>query len=918
MFGHQRSASARRRLIGLSKSEGMMPGTFHSKRILQVSILALVGVVGLSSWRSSIKAADYPAPPSPKEYNVELRYQIYADLHQRITQFQDLVRYLESIGFRKKPAADPKAEIADPRQTRMEGTIAAGQVRQILLDRHMKALLLIPTGLKLPEDGPKPVKVQLELVSGLPIERQRLLADQVLDKLRLLDFRKAIGYDHRGHTRLVGWIPMGNLQVLLQDLRWQPADWLAPEIPLADVPVPLRNQSPILITEVLAEPQGSPQEPPALAPFRPEDNSQKIAPNLRHLTAQEEAVKATRMQVILTYTPDEFEITWRREIIVAAPGIVIEGRLGSVVTVVGPPKMAVALSALPIVSAIRLPVPAMSSLRSVAVRAGDTQAIIQNSGIARLHLQGKKGQGVRVAVIDGDFRGYEKLKGKGLPASTQYVDFTAERNSTIVPDPFPGDPQAIGQGTQFAWVLALAAPEVHLTLIRVDPSCPYQVVQAARLIRGDVFRSDSLAQRDDELTVEKARLRSRREDLRLERKAVLDDFRQDEELDRDIVERRKAYFKKLAQLEADERAFQQKLERFIKANEDQRALKGIQVVTCSLVWNEGYPLGGASAISRFLNDAPFPALWFEPAGNQRGQAWAGPFRDMDGNGVMEFAPVGTPLHPDRWTSELNFLAWQPFAKKRSLEMPAKAAIRISIQWQEVHDPEFALQGDDVYREPLAKLGLAVLRQRDAAGAQLPADDLEWIARSQGTPLRIESRPDSAVYEQVLEFSVPAAGRYALQVEGQVHMGTRPPNAPSLPGIEKNWELHPRIFVEVVDEPSRLIGRPVWLDYFTDLGTIGVPSDARGSITLGAADAAGKPESFSSPGPPMHLELLVKPDALAFDQIKVEPGTGPVAFGTGLATAFAAGQAAALLSGHMPIDKVQALFHLQNGRILRLP
>src|SRR5260370_40641300 len=93
----------------------------------------------------------------------------------------------------------------------------------------------------------------------------------------------------------------------------------------------------------------------------------------------------------------------------------------------------------------------------------------------------------------------------------------------------------------------------------------------------------------------------------------------------------------------------------------------------------------------------------------------------------------------------------------ALPISAKATIRISIEWQEVHDPEFALQGDDVYREPLAKLGLAVFRQRDPAGAQLPADDFEWIARAQRLPLRSVSRPGSAGYGQVLEVSLPPAG-----------------------------------------------------------------------------------------------------------------------------------------------------------------
>ena len=556
----------------------------------------------------------------------------------------------------------------------------------------------------------------------------------------------------------------------------------------------------------------------------------------------------------------------------------------------------------------------MSSLRSATVANADNQAALQATAMSRYHAQGKKGKGVRVAVIDGDFRGFEKLKGQALPAKTRYVDFTAERNPTLLPDPFPGDAQGIGQGTQLAQALILAAPDADLTLIRIDPACPYQVVAAAQLIRGDALRSDSLVQRDAELNFEIAGLRTRREDLRQERRAVLDEFRQDEE----HIERRNAYFKKQAELEDAERDYQQKLQRFYKILEDERGLKGIHIVACSLVWNDGYPLGSASLISRFFNDTPYPALWFTPAGNQRGQTWIGLFHDVDGNGVMEFSPPGTALSSQRWTPELNFLAWQPFGKDRGLDLPAKANVRISIQWQEVHEPEFAQQGDDVYREPLAKLSVLVLRQRDPTGAKLPADDMELIARSQGLPLRIENLPDSATYEQIVEFTVPSAGRFALRVEGQVHPSARPITAPTLPAIERNWELQPRIFVDVVDQPSRLAGRPVWLDYVTNAGTMGVPSDARGLITVGAADNSGRPESFSSPGPPPYLELLLKPDLFTSDRLRVETGGGPAAYGSGLAAAFAAGQAAALLNSHVPLERADAFFHSQRGKFLRLP
>ena len=84
------------------------------------------------------------------------------------------------------------------------------------------------------------------------------------------------------------------------------------------------------------------------------------------------------------------------------------------------------------------------------------------------------------------------------------------------------------------------------------------------------------------------------------------------------------------------------------------------------------PTGGLTvqeerALSRYFDDRPFrAALWFQSVGNTRGQSWAGLFRDVDGNGVLEFAAAGPdskdgmsrPL-PGRWTSELNFLSWQP-------------------------------------------------------------------------------------------------------------------------------------------------------------------------------------------------------------------------------------------------------------------
>src|SRR5207253_10892926 len=143
------------------------------------------------------------------------------------------------------------------------------------------------------------------------------------------------------------------------------------------------------------------------------------------------------------------------------------------------------------------------------------------------------------------------------------------------------------------------------------------------------------------------------------------------------------------------------------------------------------------------------AWWLQAAGETNHQAWAGLFHDSDGNGIMEFAPAGTPLKPGRWTPELNFLAWQPAAGMLTPELP-ETKLRISIQWREPHDPSFWQQGEDLYREPLADLRLLVLRQRDPAGSKLPADDMEIVARSDGVAQRLDNQPSSAAYEQVVE------------------------------------------------------------------------------------------------------------------------------------------------------------------------
>src|SRR5205807_1808534 len=118
------------------------------------------------------------------------------------------------------------------------------------------------------------------------------------------------------------------------------------------------------------------------------------------------------------------------------------------------------------------------------------------------------------------------------------------------------------------------------------------------------------------------------------------------------------------------------------------------------------------------------------------------------------------------------------------------------------------------------------------------------------------------------FTVETSGRYALRVEGRLPESTRPASEPTLPVLQKSWELWPRIFVQALDEPTRTAGRAVFLDYPTPLGTVGMPADARRLITVAAADLAGRLQAFSASGPALRLELLAKPEILAPDGLRV--------------------------------------------------
>jgi hypothetical protein len=959
----------------------MHPGTDRSRHFCAPAVAGmLVAALGLAP--AAVLAQPRPAfPPPPATYDAAVRYRIDAARDQHVAQFDALVAHLEKLGFEFTPPLDelPPTIRENPYRDLLKGLIPAGNARKILDSPAVASVLLRPPAFKLPEKADQPVAVQMELVSGFLPTKQLALVDQVRVLLQHFGFEESTGYDNRGytgqpHTRLRGTIPVGQLDILLSDLRRQPTGWLAAGIDPADLPVPLRGAAPILMTEVL--PDASPPSEPLGPPERGDDALEKIGPGLWALLNKKGGeAQAVRLEIVLATTPAPGDEGWRQALQRAAPSLVYEGRLGQFVTAVAGVGEARALAALPTVSVVRLPRPPLTPLTPAAAKGDDARAL-RESGLEALHQGGARGQGARVAVVDSDFRGLAALvQSKRLPATTALVDLTAHRNPHILPDPEPQDGLTVGHGTHCALAVALAAPRAEITLIRIDAGAPYMLKEVSDLIRQGRPLSPSLVRRSDELIAERANLRLRRAEVMRERRLILENFEDEKEAQERygflgpvrawVFSPHEWHYLRLAELERDEAAFRMRYERFRELLARVRGLQGIQVVVSTLVWNERQPLGGRSPLVRLFDTVlpsdesgaappasaaatqktgqPHAPLWLTPAGNTRGQVWTGMFRDADANGVMEFTGAEVPLPADLWTRELAFLAWQPLAGARQLDLPAKTKLRVAVQWTEVHDPDYFLRrGEpDLYLQPLARLRLTVLRQRDSQAKLLPADDFEVVARSWDRPQRLDNYPGSATYELAVEFTADSAGRYALQLEkqgkaqwilvparrgdqyllrqvtGLAPTGIRPPGTATLPALELHDQLEPRFFIQAVGGGKTGLGRPVFRDFATDVGTVGTPADARRLITVGAAGLDRRAEAYSAPGPPPHVELFVTPRILAFGSLDLGVGGKGPAFGTDLAASFAAGATACLLSAGWSADEIRAQLLRGQRQLLRV-
>ena len=838
---------------------------------------------------------------------MQIRYRIRADRDERIRQYRVLEKHLAGLGFvdARKDDPDRDLDILDPNAERFTGTVPGAKVLDILNDVRVQSILFAPAGFAYPDAPEKPVAIRIGLRTGLlgPIQQQ--LHGQTVAHLAQLGFSEALGYDTKGYTIIRGVIPLKNLDLLVKDIRTEPSGWFLSVTPANQLPVPLRDRNPLRWTEVLPIAEFAPAfAPPPVLPVQ-----LKYTADLRAVLLDPAAKDAPiRVEVIFEERVENLaalRIRFGGRYI----GASIDGIIGNVVSVRLPrASMAETIALEPGVLGVRLPRQGTETIATLPAGKGvSLPDAMKAAKLDELHKLGYTGAGMKVILIGSDFTGAEKLIGTELPKGTQIVDLTTELTPELLPE--KPDPARLGTGTSAARALTAVAPDAELILVRIDPGCFFHLNTIIKLSRGELQYTDAIQVRVAELGRRSAVLDRDRSNAISLYKAAFADLS-----DNDVA----VALRKKAKADLDAIFVREKelgiiINRFnAYQKEITTALRGAHLIVNTLVWESGYPLDAmnefAGTLDKLSSTLPprvvkpttvlkSPLVWVQAASNAGASVWGGPFLDANRDGLMEFVPPGTKLPADNWSPQLNFLGTRTVTGELSPEIAKDAKLRVVVQWREPADPNFP--ENDIPEYPLT---LRLLRQIDPTGEKRSSDEMEEVARSVSVPNVIYRTRTFLVFEQMVEYTVPAPGRFALAIES----ATLPP--PLLPALRRDVEIHPRVAIETVGTAA---GDPrvVFRSYTNFTAGVGTPGDALGSVTIGT-DTPG-----SQIGGGTGLLLRGKPDVTGPDGFAF----GPQAVGgQGMATAFAGGAATILLQARAAAPNVFKSAGIEDGKSLVIP
>lgn len=743
-----------------------------------VSLFLFLGLLALAQ-----------AQPPAATYLVQMRYKIDADLQQRYAFYKQMLARFQSAGF--TPAQGrPREELYGDR---LAGSIPSTGIGSLRLEKFVRTAVLVPAGYALPTDIEKTVLVRLELALTGP-DRQRELADLARQQLKPMGFVENEGYDHQGHTRILGRLPGPALDVLLKDTMEVtiPSSFKTTSVTALKAPL-------IRLAIVIAE-----SAPPAPDVARPvpapagKEYLDKISPDLKAFLAkvpESDLDKFTRIELVLrtaTYSDN-----LRNSLAHSEAFFSTEGSFGPIVTGLTTPSRITALAQHADISTVRLPQAAKPiglSYETIVLggELGRTSAITPVNYVAPRPAR-------RLLFVGDDFRGYQKLIGEGLPKQTRLIDVTAELSVELQPQAEAAG-EGIGRSAQLAKEFLANHPHDEVILARINSTTPFQLQQLGEATLGKPWNTGVFLARKEEWRDAGVRLESERLELRVMRRRIQGDFT----LDEATKAKRDEHRTRQTALDAADKnhfALGQRIDKFLA---DMRDLRGMTSVCVGLQWDQGYTdLPGSAPHLRFVtSDVLRACTWYQIVSSRPYQVWTNLYRDSDGDQVMEFTTNTKNPRPD-----LAFLAWKPAkAGSNELILPENAVVEVTLNWFEVHA---AANGSlDVYRKPLAHLSINVLKQRDPTGLKLPLDTFEVVARSPVLADRVENNNRGSHYQSTLRFTVPAGGgRYALQVVGQT------PSSTSFASVDskstERSEIHPKITLDVIDPARKAEGRVVF-------------------------------------------------------------------------------------------------------------
>jgi hypothetical protein len=808
-------------------------------------------------------------PAKPEKYRVDFRYKLPAGRDARVPEFRELSTALKKLGFVPDERDDAELDQFDPTAERLGGVLPSASAMELLNLSAIKTIVLRDEKSQLSEDAQKLVQIRATISTGLDPAQQQLFHEQVQAQLGRVGFQPLSGFDHQNFSLLRGSIPSGKVAELLRDLRDQPSGWFLSEVPRDQLNPPLRDVLPIRLVELLPDIDFGPVAAPLSAvPEKLQANNYNRDLQA-YLSDTANDGKPMRVELVFLSPVPDGAIALRDSLRLLAPTSQLEGVYGSIAVV-----SVKNLTDLPTLSkfanVVSLRLPRLAADQPNPSTASPPIAnSLAASNLSQLHAIGYQGDRTRVVVLATDFAGLKQQIGTKLPADTELIDLTAELSASLEPRPLGGDTL----GTECALAVQASAPLAKLILVRLDPIAVHQLITVGKATLGNTTPSIALQNQRERMIAEAERLAIERDIANEEYRKAFNDLSDDEK----PTKRREAAIATVKKIQEFEKAFKAKFDRLTLLGSQLAKLRGADVVVNTLVWEDGYAHDSLSDISTFIerNLTALPTrsgvramkasklpVWVQTGSSSLGSAWAGSFLDSDGNGTMEFAPPGTKLTAGTWSPELNFLSLVPPDGRPTDTLTTGGKIRVSIQWREPRGSENDLGNDANFL-----FSLNLLRQIDPTGTKAASDDLTVVAKTSTKPVMLLRTMNSAVFEQVLEVTLPSDGRYALRVDGR--------KSPyMIAASRQQFELNPRIFVSANDAATAAKGRVVFQTYRPQMSGVAIPGDARRAVTVGVRGG------LMGAGPGMVLHT--KPD------INVEDGQSPAA-----ATGLVAGAAACL-------------------------